>query len=271
MGGWVGLGWGKKSVHCVQIFPPKSPSLAGAFLLYNFVKTHFLQSSFEQTFETRADSPPLPAGADVHATSIFFNAMNKGATKKPHSKTEAQTWLCIKQPRLERLKQRRNEKKKIKKRLHEKILSTPWNPSVCVCEGGGSPVADAAMFVWVLPLSIDDTPFYFTAAIYTRLVPALAETAAAATIGIRRLFDEKCLKPCVTPCFWWIQPFHYLKKKCSFSLCPLKWLLCCFVDINKCDWQYLAFEINMLTLLKVEDMHLVSFLDKHTFIFANPI
>lgn len=36
---------------------------------------------------------------------------------------------------------------------------------VCVCEGGGSPVADAAMFVWVLPLSIDDTPFYFTAAI----------------------------------------------------------------------------------------------------------
>lgn len=87
--GWIRLVEEKRSL-CPD-FPPKRPSLTGAFLLYNFVKTHFLQSSFEQTFETRADSPPLPAGADVHATSIFFNAMNKGATKKPPLQTEAQT------------------------------------------------------------------------------------------------------------------------------------------------------------------------------------
>lgn len=85
------------------------------------------------------------------------------------------------------------KKKKSKKDSMKKYFPL-LGIQVCVCEGG-------AMFVWVLPLSIDDTPFYFTAAIYTRLVPALAETAAAATIGIRRLFDEKCLKPCVTPCF----------------------------------------------------------------------
>lgn len=81
----------------------------------------------------------------------------------------------------------------------------------------------------------------------------------------------KVLEALCNPLFLMNSTIPLFKKKCSFSLCPLKWLLCCFVDINKCDWQYLAFEINMLTLLKVEDMHLVSFLDKHTFIFANPI